>query len=51
MSRLWTLVGLFLGEALMLGAAEPSRPNFVIVLGEGHGWSSTSVQMDDAVAE
>ena len=24
-------------------------PNFVIVLGEGHGWSSTSVQMDDAV--
>ncbi|MCX6895184.1 MAG: sulfatase-like hydrolase/transferase [Verrucomicrobia bacterium] len=24
-------------------------PNFVVILGEGHGWSSTSVQMDDAV--
>jgi len=24
-------------------------PNFVVVLGEGHGWSSTSAQMDDAV--
>jgi arylsulfatase A-like enzyme len=26
-----------------------ARPNFVLVLGEGHGWSSTSVQIDDAV--
>ena len=25
------------------------KPNFVVILGEGHGWSSTSVQMDDAV--
>jgi arylsulfatase A-like enzyme len=25
------------------------KPNFVAILGEGHGWSSTSVQMDDAV--
>ncbi len=24
-------------------------PNFVFILGEGHGWGSTSVQMDDAV--
>ncbi|NUQ63036.1 MAG: sulfatase [Pirellulales bacterium] len=35
-------------------AASPDgakRPNFVLVLGEGHGWSSTSVQMDDAVPE
>ena len=30
-------------------AATPQRPNFVVILGEGHGWSSTSVQMDDAV--
>lgn len=22
-----------------------ARPNFVFVLGEGHGWASTSVQM------
>ena len=27
------------------------KPNFVVILGEGHGWSSTSVQMDDAVPE
>jgi arylsulfatase A len=32
--------------------ADPAgKPNFVVVLGEGHGWSSTSVQMDDAVPE
>jgi arylsulfatase A-like enzyme len=29
-------------------AAPP--PSFVFILGEGHGWSSTSVQMDDAVS-
>jgi arylsulfatase A len=27
------------------------QPNFVFILGEGHGWSSTSVQMDSAVPE
>lgn len=27
------------------------QPNFILILGEGHGWSSTSVQMDDNVAE
>jgi arylsulfatase A len=27
--------------------AEGRRPNFVLILGEGQGWSSTSVQMDD----
>lgn len=32
-------------------AATPQRPNFVFILGEGHGWSSTSVRMDDAVPE
>jgi arylsulfatase A len=25
------------------------RPNLVFILGEGHGWSSSSVQMDEAV--
>ena len=35
--------------APLLQAAVP--PNFVVILGEGHGWSSTSVQMDDAVPE
>ncbi len=33
--------------AVAAHAANP--PNFVFILGEGHGWSSTSVQMDDAV--
>ena len=37
--------------AIPLCAAEPARPNFVLILGEGHGWSSTSVKMDEAVAE
>lgn len=30
---------------------QSTRPNFVFVLGEGHGWSSTSVPMDDAVPQ
>src|SRR5512146_2763225 len=31
--------------------AHTQQPNFIFILGEGHGWSSTSVQMDDAVPE
>ena len=34
--------------ATVLRAATPQQPNFVFILGEGHGWSSTGVQMDDA---
>ena len=41
-----TLCAIFLAASLPLAA---KQPNFVVVLGEGHGWSSTSVQMDDAV--
>ncbi|MGA2496376.1 MAG: sulfatase [Tepidisphaeraceae bacterium] len=37
-------------QSTTLFAATPQRPNFVVILGEGHGWSSTSVQMDDTVA-
>ncbi len=33
----------------MPAVAAKQQPNFVFILGEGHGWSSTSVQMDDAV--
>src|SRR5262249_44757052 len=29
--------------------AAPRPPNFIILLGEGQGWNSTSVQMDDTV--
>ena len=32
-----------------IAAQAGPRPNFVFILGEGHGWGSTSVQMDDAV--
>lgn len=44
----------WLGCAALLAAApagQSDRPNFVFILGEGHGWSSTSVQMDDAVPQ
>jgi hypothetical protein len=30
--------------------AVPRPPNFIILLGEGQWWSSTSVQMDDTVS-
>jgi arylsulfatase A len=43
------LTALLLASLAALHAATPNRPNFVVILGEGHGWSSTSVQMDDAV--
>ena len=46
-----TLAALLLAPLAALGAAAAQRPNFVFILGEGHGWSSTSVQMDDAVPE
>jgi len=34
-------------------AGEPNRrkPNFIFILGEGQGWTSTSVQMDDALPD
>jgi arylsulfatase A-like enzyme len=32
-----------------LAAAELTRPNFVVIMGEAQGWASASVQMDDAV--
>ncbi|MEI7899779.1 MAG: sulfatase-like hydrolase/transferase [bacterium] len=44
-----TLAALLVVPFSLLHAADTPRPNFVFVLGEGHGWSSTSVQMDDAV--
>ena len=47
--KIQTLTALLLTPLAALHSATPSRPNFVVVLGEGHGWSSTSVQMDDAV--
>jgi len=49
-SLLWFLslaVAALLATPVHAATAQP--PNFVFILGEGHGWSSTSVQMDDAV--
>jgi hypothetical protein len=40
--------------AVTLSAEPPvhdPRPNIVFILGEGQGWTSTSVQMDDAMPE
>ena len=38
--------------ASLFAAAAIAHPSyFVLLLGEGHGWSSTSVPTDDAVAE
>ena len=47
-------IGLLLGwyqQSSPTRVTFPTRPNFVFILGEGHGWSSTSVRMDDAVPE
>ncbi len=30
-------------------SADPIHPNFVVIMGEAQGWTSASVQMDDAV--
>ena len=35
--------------AMAASAADPVRPNFVVIMGEAQGWASSSVQMDDAV--
>ncbi len=43
------VIGLQAETALADSSGHGSQPNFVFILGEGHGWSSTSVQMDDAV--
>ncbi|MEY4827039.1 MAG: hypothetical protein RLZZ288_590, partial [Planctomycetota bacterium] len=34
------------GDAPATQPATARKPNFVFILGEGHGWSSTSVDMD-----
>src|SRR5437762_9901381 len=47
-SLLSTAVMLAAGTCL---AADAKSPNFVFILGEGQGWSSTSVQMDDTNPE
>lgn len=55
MKRIWIAVVAACGLADSAWAASvsanaTSRPNFVVILGEGRGWSSTSTPMDDRVA-
>jgi arylsulfatase A len=53
--KLYVLAGAMLALLAETAMAAPSkatdRPNFVVILGEGHGWASTAVQMDDAVPQ
>jgi arylsulfatase A len=44
LALVFTLLWALCGQSLAV-----EKPNFVVILGEGHGWSSISVQMDDAV--
>lgn len=41
------LILCLLGLTLAASAADSNHPNFVVILGEGSGWTSSSVQMDD----
>jgi len=45
------VIGLTASSAAADAAGPVGRPNFVFILGEGHGWTSTSVQMDDAAPD
>ena len=45
------VIGLTASSAATDAAGPVGRPNFVFILGEGHGWTSTSVQMDDAAPD
>lgn len=51
--RAWLLVMLGCGGLAggALSAAEPGRPNFVVLMAEAQGWAQTSVLMDDRVPE
>jgi len=46
----WSFLGLLL-LAFAAQAADPARPNFIVLIGEGQGWSSLSAPMDDRIAE
>ena len=49
MTRIHSTLAVLLGLLLSIHVidAAPPKPNFIVILGEGAGWSSTSVQMDD----
>ncbi len=44
------MIRLLLGLLAGVGLQAAAPPNFVLILGEGHGWAGTSVLMEDGVA-
>jgi len=44
------LAGIAPAKSDAAAANNAGKPNFVFILGEGNGWSDTSVQMDDRIA-
>jgi arylsulfatase A-like enzyme len=44
-----TLIAVLATMASAAAAEVPGQPNFVVIMGEAQGWSSSSVLMDDAV--
>lgn len=45
------LLSLLAGLTLAAAGGAADRPNFVVIMGEAQGWTSSSVQMDDRVPE
>src|SRR4051812_33226162 len=43
------LIASKVGEAAPSASPAPSHPNFVVIMAEAQGWSSTSTAMDDAI--
>lgn len=41
------LAGMLAHAATAQAAAAPSQPNFIVIYGEGSGWTSSSAQMDE----
>ncbi len=44
-----SFLAIFTAAAFSAAAQKATEPNFVFILGEGNGWSSASVHLDDAV--
>ena len=47
--RLWLIWGTGVASLAVSHAVETSAPNFVFIMGEGQGWTSTSIAMDDRI--
>src|ERR1043165_957358 len=47
LATLAMMTAVIIGLCPAANAAAGKQPNFIVVLGEGAGWTSSSVQMDD----